>query len=68
MADEYREELWKIYKKLPEDLREAISSEDVANSIYSICKRNKAEEEEPEISRIIGERHYGGFRKSKRTT
>ncbi len=35
-----REQLWKLYKKLPEELQEAIFSVETADNIYGICERN----------------------------
>ena len=44
MAREYtREELWKLYQKLPEELKEAIFSEETAENIWNICERNNVE-------------------------
>ena len=48
------EQLWKIYKKLPEELKDAIFSEKTANDIYQICKRNKIEEKESELAKLVG--------------
>ena len=33
-----KEELWKVYNNLPEDLKTAIFSEDTADAIWNICK------------------------------
>ena len=35
-----REQFWKYYEKLPEELKDAISSEETGNHIYDICVRN----------------------------
>jgi hypothetical protein len=41
MPEEHlREQLWKLYEKLPEELREAIFSVETADTIDSICERN----------------------------
>ncbi len=48
------EQLWKIYKKLPEELKDAVFSEKTANDIYQICKRNKIEEKESELAKLVG--------------
>jgi hypothetical protein len=41
MPEEYtKEQLWKLYEKLLEELKEAIFSEETANSIWDICSRN----------------------------
>jgi len=45
MPKEYtREQLWKLYQKLPGELKEAIFSVETADSIYDICERNEVEE------------------------
>ena len=45
MLKEYaREELRDLYRKLPEDIKESMSSESVTNTIYNICERNKVED------------------------
>lgn len=56
MAEEYtKEQLWKIFTKLPEVLKETIFSEKTAEDIYNICQRNRISEEKiPEIARLIG--------------
>ncbi|MBI2577618.1 MAG: hypothetical protein HYV77_02105 [Candidatus Wildermuthbacteria bacterium] len=42
MANQYtQEELWKLYKTLPEQLQEAIFSEETANHIGSACTKNQ---------------------------
>jgi len=44
MLKEYsQEELWNLYDKLPEELREALFSETVATAIHNICERNEIE-------------------------
>jgi len=46
MEKEYtKEELWKLYDKLPEELKEAIFSEGTAENIFNICSRNGIENE-----------------------
>jgi hypothetical protein len=40
MLEEYtKDQLWKLYEKLPADLKEAIFSEETADSIYSACAK-----------------------------
>ncbi|GAI36060.1 unnamed protein product, partial [marine sediment metagenome] len=34
-------QLWDLFNKLPDDLKDAIFSEDTADSILSICQRYK---------------------------
>jgi hypothetical protein len=46
MLEEYsKEQIWKIYEKLPSELKEAIFSEETADSIWDICSRNGIEDE-----------------------
>ncbi|MCD6528228.1 hypothetical protein J7K44_01155 [bacterium] len=54
MTEYTREQLWKLYKKLPEELKDAIFSEDTANSIGEICERNGIEEKTSEVARYTG--------------
>ena len=43
-------QLWDLFNKLPDDLKDAIFSEDTADSILSICQRYKVEDKK--ISKI----------------
>jgi hypothetical protein len=56
MPREYtKEELWKLYKKLPKELQEAIFAEETADHIYEICERYEVPEEKvPEIAKEVG--------------
>jgi len=46
MAKNYtKEELWKLYEKLPKELQEVIFAEETANHIGNICERQKIKEE-----------------------
>jgi hypothetical protein len=56
MPKEYtKEELWKLYKKLPKELQEAIFAEETAIHIDEICKRYEIPEEKvPEIAKEVG--------------
>ena len=56
MPKEYsKEQLWKLYEKIPQELKEAIFSEDTAESIWEICSRNGIEDERiSEIARYTG--------------
>ena len=38
------EQFWKLYGKLPQELKDALFAEETGNNIYDICKRNKIEE------------------------
>jgi len=56
MAKEYtKEEFWKLYEKLPEELKEAVFSETTADNIFNICSRNGIEDERvSEIAKYVG--------------
>jgi hypothetical protein len=56
MPKEYKgEELWKLYEKLPKELKEVIFAEETANHINEICKRYEVPEEKvPEIAKEVG--------------
>jgi len=50
-----KEEFWKLYEKLPEDLKEMIFSEGTADSIFNSCVRNGVDDERiSEIARYAG--------------
>ena len=56
MLKEYtQEQFWKFYKKLPQELKDALFSEETGDAIYDICKRNMALEKLGEISDHIGQ-------------
>ena len=56
MPEEYtKEQLWKLYEKLPEELKEAIFSEETADSIWNICSKHGIEGERvSEIAKYTG--------------
>jgi hypothetical protein len=56
MTKEYtREQLWKLYEKLPNELKEVIFSSETADNIYDICLRNSIEDDRiSEIARYTG--------------
>jgi hypothetical protein len=50
-----REELWKLYEKLPRELKETIFAEETANYIGSVCERyNISEETISEAAKQVG--------------
>jgi len=50
MAKKYtREQFWKLYEKLPQELKDALFAEETGNNIYDICKRNEIEEDLEQI-------------------
>ena len=56
MAKQYnKEQFWKLYEKLPEELKEAVFSENTANDIFHVCEKNEVSEEKiPEIAKCAG--------------
>lgn len=54
-AEEYpKEQLWKLYEALPNDLKDAIFSEKTAEAIYNICQRNSLEKETTLVAKYAG--------------
>lgn len=55
MAEYSREQLWKLFDKLPSDLRDAVLSEDTANTIRDICQRHKVKDKNvPTLAGMVG--------------
>jgi len=45
MPKEYtKEDLWKLYEKLPQELKEAIFAESTADNIWKVCEANEIED------------------------
>ena len=56
MAKKYTsEQFWKLYEKLPQELKDALFSEETGNNIYESCKRNGVEENLEEIVDYVGQ-------------
>ena len=56
MAKKYTsEEFWKLYEKLPQELKDALFAEETGNNIYDICKKNGVEENLEAIVDLIGQ-------------
>ncbi|MEA3296206.1 MAG: hypothetical protein U9Q27_03665 [Patescibacteria group bacterium] len=50
-----KDEIWELYAKLPEELKDAFFSEKTGDDIYNICERNSVENKKiPEIAKNIG--------------
>lgn len=48
-------QFWKLYEKLPEELREALFSEETSNAVYQSCEKNQVSEENAlKISEYVG--------------
>jgi len=55
-----KEQLWEMYKKLPEQIRETLSSEEMSDTISEICQKNNLSTEDNSlISNIINEVLFG---------
>ena len=56
MPDYPKEQLWELYKSLPEDLQKAIFSQEVADNIQKICLENGVKNDDAifNISKNIG--------------
>lgn len=56
MAGKYtKEQFWKLYRNLPQELQDALFSEETGDNIYDICKRNEVEENLGEIVDYVGQ-------------
>jgi len=56
MVKEYTsEQFWELYKKLPQELKDALFAEETGNNIYEICKRNEIEENLDQIVDYVGQ-------------
>ena len=49
-----QEQFWKLYEKLPQELKDALFAEETGNNISEICERNKAEENLGDIVDYVG--------------
>lgn len=56
MAEKYTsEQFWQLYEKLPQELKEAIFSEETAENIFGICIRNGITDRKiSEVARYTG--------------
>jgi len=54
MAKITREEFWKLYKVLPEDLKEALFSVDTQEAIVNICKLCNVEDDAT-VAELVGD-------------
>lgn len=56
MSREYSpEQFWQLYKKLPQELKEALFAEETGEVIDVICKRNGVEENLGDIINYVGQ-------------
>jgi len=56
MLGEYtKEDFWKLYKKLPQEIKDALFAEETGNNIFEICRRNKIAKNLDEIVNYTGQ-------------
>ena len=48
------EQFWKLYAKLPKELKGALSADETADDIYNICKRYEILENLDEMAEYVG--------------
>jgi len=49
------EQFWKLYEKLPQELKDALFAEETGNNIYEICERNEISENLDQIVEYVGQ-------------
>jgi len=49
------EQFWKLYEKLPQELKDALFAEETGNNLYEICQKNGIEEDLDEIVDLVGQ-------------
>ena len=49
------EQFWKLYEKLPQELKDALFAEETGNNIYEVCKRNEIADNLEEIVEYVGQ-------------
>jgi len=55
MPNQYtKEQLWKLYEKLPKELQEAVFSVETADNIWSVCENNGIDAVS-EVAKIVGQ-------------
>ncbi len=56
MTNKYTsEQFWKLYDKLPQELKDALFAEETGTNIYDTCKRNDCLEYHSEIIEYVGQ-------------
>jgi len=56
MPEYPKEQMWKIYEQLPDELKDAIFSEETSETVHNICEKNGIEEYDKisEVARLTG--------------
>ncbi len=56
MAKKYKkDQFWKLYAKLPQELKDALFAEETGNNIFEICERNEIGKHLGEIVDYVGQ-------------
>lgn len=50
-----KDQFWKLYAKLPQELQDALFAEETGNNIFEICKRNRIEDNLDQIVEYVGQ-------------
>lgn len=50
-----KKQFWELYKKLPQELKDAVFAEETDDSIYETCKRNKITDKHQQIIEYVGQ-------------
>ncbi|MEK9135134.1 MAG: hypothetical protein AAB451_02445 [Patescibacteria group bacterium] len=49
------EQFWKLYEKLPQELKDALFADETGNNIYEVCQRNEIGENLEDIVDLVGQ-------------
>jgi len=50
-----KEQFWELYKKLPQELKNALFAEEAGNNIYDVCKRYEIQKNLDQIVEFVGQ-------------
>lgn len=50
-----KDQFWKLYEKLPQELKDALFDEETGNNIYEVCKRNNLGNHLEDIIELTGQ-------------
>ena len=60
MKEDNQKQLWGLFNVLPEELKDAIFSEETANAIFNICKEHQIESnKKSKIAKLVGDSLMG---------
>ncbi len=60
-----RDKFWKLYKELPQELKDTLFAEETTDSIYEVCKRNKITDNHQQIIEYVGQVLIGVLKPSE---